>query len=99
MLLRLVHAFTSHSSETDEIIAMKFEQFTHASQELIQKAAALAQEKKNPLLTPLHLLAAALYDDFCRSFFFSLGIHLDQLNHCTTRACAIAKKRRHTTNH
>ncbi len=58
---------------------MKFEQFTHASQELIQKAAALAQEKKNPTLTPLHLLAAALNEDFCRSFFFSLGINLDQL--------------------
>ena len=58
---------------------MKLEQFTHASQELIQKAAALAQEQKNPLLTPLHLLATALNDDFCRSFFFSVGINLDQL--------------------
>ena len=58
---------------------MKLEQFTHASQELIQKAAALAQEQKNPLLTSLHLLATALNDDFCRSFFFSLGINLDQL--------------------
>ena len=58
---------------------MKLEQFTHASQELIQKAAALAQEQKNPILTPLHLLAAALDDDFCRSFFFSLGINLEQL--------------------
>ncbi len=58
---------------------MNLEQFTHASQELIQKAAALAQEQKNPILTPLHLLAAALNDDFCRSFFFSLGINLDHL--------------------
>lgn len=58
---------------------MKFDQFTHASQELIQKAAALAQDKKNPTLTPLHLLATAVTDDFCRSFFFSTGVNLDQL--------------------
>ena len=58
---------------------MKLDQFTHASQELIQKAAVLAQEKQNPILTPLHLLAASINEDFCRSFFFSLGINLDQL--------------------
>ena len=58
---------------------MKLDQFTHASQELIQKAAALAQEKQNPVLTPTHILAAAIHEDFCRSFFFSLGINLDQL--------------------
>lgn len=58
---------------------MKFDQFTHASQELIQKAAALAQEKNNPTLTPLHLLATSITEDFCRSFFFSLGVNLEQL--------------------
>lgn len=62
---------------------MKFDQFTHASQELIQKAAALAQEKNNPTLTPLHLLATAITEDFCRSFFFSLGVNLDQLQKLT----------------
>ncbi len=62
---------------------MKLEQFTHASQELIQKAAALAQEKNNPTLTPLHVLAASINDDFCRSFFFSLGVPLDQLEQLT----------------
>lgn len=58
---------------------MKLEQFTHASQELIQKAAALAQEYQNPILTPLHLLAAGIQDDFCRSFMVSLGINLEHL--------------------
>jgi len=58
---------------------MKLDQFTHASQELIQKAAAIAQEHKNSILMPLHLLAAAMSDDFCRSFFFSLGINIEQL--------------------
>lgn len=56
---------------------MKLEQFTHASQELIHKAAALAQEKSNPSLTVLHTLAAGIKDDFCRSFFFSLGVPLE----------------------
>lgn len=67
---------------------MKFDQFTHASQELIQKAAALAQEKKNPILTPLHLLATAVADEFCRSFFFSLGINLEQLHQLTQQEIA-----------
>lgn len=58
---------------------MKLEQFTHASQELIHKAAALAQEKNNPSLTILHTLAAGINDDFCRTFLFSLQLNLDQL--------------------
>lgn len=58
---------------------MKLEQFTHASQELIHKAAALAQEKSNPSLTILHTLAAGIKDDFCRNFLFSLQLNLDQL--------------------
>lgn len=56
---------------------MKLEQFTHASQELIHKAAALAQEKQNSVLTVLHTLAASIKDDFCRSFFYSLGLPID----------------------
>ena len=62
---------------------MNLEQFTHAAQELIQKAAALAQSHHHAILTPLHLLAAALQDDFCRSFFFGLGIDLEQLKKIT----------------
>ena len=58
---------------------MKFDQFTNASQELIQKAAALAQELKNPILIPLHLLATSLNDEFCRSFFSSLAFPIDTL--------------------
>lgn len=64
---------------------MKLEQFTQASQELIQKAAALAQEKHNPTLMPLHILAASVKDDFCRSFYFSLGLPLDHLEQLTTQ--------------
>lgn len=56
---------------------MKLEQFTHASQELIHKAAALAQENHNSVLTVLHTLATSIKDDFCRSFFYSLGLPID----------------------
>jgi hypothetical protein len=41
---------------------MKLEQVTHASQELIHKAASLAQEKNNPTLTILHTLAAGIFN-------------------------------------
>lgn len=58
---------------------MKLEEFTHASQELINKAAALATQKNNPTLTVLHTLAIGITDEFCRSFFYSLEIPLDQL--------------------
>lgn len=63
---------------------MKLEQFTHAAQELIQKSAALAQEKHNPSLTILHTLATGITDDFCRSFLFGLRLNLDQLQSLIT---------------
>lgn len=58
---------------------MNFDQFTHASQELIQKAAALAQQKHNPVLTPLHILAASLEQDFCTSFLTTLNVPIQPL--------------------
>lgn len=58
---------------------MNFDQFTNASQELIQKGAAIAQQKQNPTLMPLHILAAALDQDFCRSFFTALTVPIAQL--------------------
>lgn len=61
------------------MVTMKLDQFTHASQELIHKAAALAQEKNNPTLTILHTLAAGIKEDFCRTFIFSLQLNLEQL--------------------
>jgi ATP-dependent Clp protease ATP-binding subunit ClpB len=58
---------------------MSFDQFTNASQELIQKAAAIAQQNHNPTLLPLHILAAALEQDFCKTFFTALNVPLAQL--------------------
>lgn len=58
---------------------MNFDQFTNASQELIQKAAAIAQQRHNPTLLPLHILSAALEQDFCKSFLGALNVPLSQL--------------------
>lgn len=59
---------------------MNQENFTNASSELLQKAVTLAIALKHSALTPLHALAAALQDDFCKSFFSSLNIPIDQLH-------------------
>lgn len=55
------------------------EQFTNASQELINKSATIARERHNPSLLPLHTLAAGMEQDFCANFFLSLNVPLDQL--------------------
>lgn len=58
---------------------MKLEQFTTASQELINKAIQLATDHKNPTLLPLHLLAAGATDEFCVSLFNRLEVPIAQL--------------------
>ncbi len=58
---------------------MNIEQFTTSSQELINKAAFIVKQYNNPALTPLHLLAAALESEFCRSFFEVLHVSLTTL--------------------
>ncbi len=58
---------------------MKLEQFTTASQELINKSIQLATERKNPTLLPLHLLASGATDEFCISLFNRLEVPLAQL--------------------
>jgi ATP-dependent Clp protease ATP-binding subunit ClpB len=60
---------------------MNHEQFTNASYELLSSAAQQATQQKNPTLTVLHLLAASLQNDFCRSFFSVLSIPIPQLEH------------------
>jgi len=58
---------------------MNTDNFTSASQELINKSAQLAMAHNNPVLLPIHTLFAALDNDFCRSFFSQLGMPLEQL--------------------
>jgi ATP-dependent Clp protease ATP-binding subunit ClpB len=59
---------------------MTHDNFTNASSELLQKAAALAMGLKNSALTPTHILAAALQDEFCKSFFSALNVPLEPLH-------------------
>lgn len=47
---------------------MRTDNFTTASQELINNAATLAKRLHNAILQPLHTLAAALENEFCLSF-------------------------------
>jgi ATP-dependent Clp protease ATP-binding subunit ClpB len=60
------------------------ENLTTATQELLNKAIAYAQSSKNPTLQPLHILAASLHDDFCKSFYTVLDIPLEQLQELIT---------------
>src|SRR5579872_2496886 len=55
------------------------ELFTHATQELINQAASIAQRIQNPVLMPVHLLAASFENEFCSSMFYALGIPVEQL--------------------
>ncbi len=48
---------------------MRTDNFTTASQELINNAATLAKRLGNAVLQPTHTLAAALENEFCLSFF------------------------------
>lgn len=65
---------------------MDIEQFTHASQELINHAAQLAMQRHNPTLQPVHLLWQALHNDFCSTFFQALSVPTDTLAQLTEQA-------------
>ena len=58
---------------------MKLDQLTSSSQELFNQAARVAQQLGNPILLPLHLVAASTEQDFCTTFYGSLGIDPDHL--------------------
>ncbi len=58
---------------------MTFDNFTNSAQELINKAAIIAQERKSPSLQPIHLLYAALENEFCLAFFNVLQVNLAAL--------------------
>lgn len=59
---------------------MTTENFTDSSQELINKAAGIAIANENPALVPLHLLAAGLDNEFCKSFFEMLDVPVSELS-------------------
>ncbi len=55
------------------------ELLTQATQELINQAAIIAQQLYNPILLPLHTIAAGFQQEFCRSLFYTLGIPIEEL--------------------
>ena len=58
---------------------MTTENFTTASQELLQKSAQIAITNHNTTLEPLHTLAAGLDNEFCKSFFNIAHVNIAQL--------------------
>ncbi len=58
---------------------MTTDNFTTASQELINQSATIATELHNPELTPLHTLAAGLQNEFCLSFFTIADLSTQEL--------------------
>lgn len=58
---------------------MNAEILSDSVQELLQQAIILAQERKNPVLVPLHLLAAGTTQEFCISFFSVFNVDLQKL--------------------
>ncbi len=64
---------------------MNTEKLTTASKELINNAAQIAIKHKNALLQPIHLLAAALENEFCLTFFNMTDIPTHELALLTKR--------------
>ena len=62
-------------------MAFRFEKLTLKSQEAVQKAQALAQERGHQRLEPMHLLAALLDPDqaVVRSLLTQLGVNPAQV--------------------
>lgn len=59
---------------------MNEQNFTHAFMQLIQDALSIAQQDNHSVIKPLHILAAALQNDFCLSGFKYLDINTNQLS-------------------
>lgn len=58
---------------------MDINNYTTASQELINNAVTLATRQQNPTLTVLHLLQAGLENSFCSSFFDTLTTPISEI--------------------
>ena len=63
---------------------MNQEQFTTATQELLNQSISLAQTHQNPSLTPLHTILAGLENDYCTSFLSLMNVNLEKLNELAT---------------
>jgi len=59
---------------------MNIENLTTASQELFQQAITIAQKNSNPVLQPIHLVAASIGSELCATAYRSISVPLDQLD-------------------
>lgn len=71
---------------------MNSEKFTNAFSELIQEAFSLATQENHASLLPLHLLAAALQNDFCASGLNALNVDTTQLQSLTQQELDVLPK-------
>lgn len=62
---------------------MNFELLTTSSQELFQQAVRIAQQHHNSVVTPLHLFAASLQQEFCVVLYGSFNFNIEHLNQLT----------------
>lgn len=58
---------------------MTTENFTSASQDLLQKSAQIAIQNHHSILEPLHTLAAGIDNEFCHSFFSIAHVNTSKL--------------------
>ena len=58
---------------------MTHDNFTTASHELLQNAAQLALQTQTTPLRPLHILSAALENEFCLSYFNTTDVPIHEL--------------------
>ena len=58
---------------------MNTQQFTNATQELLNNAARIAKQQNNPTLEPIHTLHAGLEHQFYQSFFKHINISTSEL--------------------
>jgi len=59
---------------------MNNEHLTNAAQKLINQAIDIATLRHNPILLPIHLLAAGLEQEFTRSFLQALSLDVEKLH-------------------
>ena len=71
---------------------MTVDNFTTASQDLINKAAQIALNGGQSILQPLHLLSAAIENEFCLSFFNRINAPINELNSLIIRELSFLPK-------
>src|ERR1700686_2753559 len=75
-------------------MAYRFEQLTLKSQEAVQKAHALAQERGHPRLEAMHLLVALLQPEqqVVRALLTQLGVNPDQIKKAAEEGLSVFPK-------